>query len=205
MKGMIGVNLIPLATREAHQRARRIRRWIVVGAVVAALAALPVLWQVRQHARVAELIQLKQARAAQVAAVRAELDQANQSLAELNERIERANALRTKRSWAGLLALTVGCMPDEVWLTSVATEAATAAARQRRPAATGDKADPVVVVLNGARRVSLAGFALDHTHLYEFMARLNASAAFDRVQLLKAGKEPVLWSQAVRFELICTW
>lgn len=208
---MIGINLIPPAILNAHRRARRIRRWMVVSAVVAVLAVLPLLWQVRQHARAAELVRRKQTRATEVASVRAELDQVNRSLAELNERLERANALRTKRSWAGLLTLMATCLPDKVWLTSASTEAAAAAGKKQRvapaaPAPAGEQESaPAVVGLDGARRLSLAGFALDHAEVYEFMARLDASAVFDGVQLLKADKEPVLWSQAVRFELICTW
>jgi glucan phosphorylase len=100
---VIGVNLIPSDVLLAHRRVRRIRRWIMVSVAVAALAVLPVLWRVRQHARVAELTKVQQTRTAQVAAVRAELDRVTASLTDLNERIERANALKTKRSWAGLL------------------------------------------------------------------------------------------------------
>ncbi len=204
---MIGVNLIPPAILEAHRRARRIRLWIVAVALTAGAAALPVLWQVRQHARVAELTTLKQARAAETAAVRAELSAAAQSLADLNDRIERADALRTKRSWAGLLSLLAQCLPQEVWLTSVATDAPPPAAAGRRtsPTPSGKQDQPKVVVLDGAGRATLAGYAVGHEQLYDFMARLKAAQAFDRIDLVKADKEEVLWSRAVRFELVCTW
>ena len=204
---MIGVNLIPPAILEAHRRARRIRLWIVAVALTAGAAALPVLWQVRQHARVAELTTLKQARAAETASVRAELSAAAQALADLNDRIERADALRTKRSWAGLLSLLAQCLPEEVWLTSVATDAPPPAAAGRRtsPTPSGKQDQPKVVVLDGAERATLAGYAVGHEQLYDFMARLKAAQAFDRIDLVKADKEEVLWSRAVRFELVCTW
>jgi Tfp pilus assembly protein PilN len=130
-----------------------------------------------------------------------------QSLADLNDRIERANALRTKRSWAGLLSLVAQCLPQEVWLTSVATDAPPPAAARRRtsPRASEKQDHPTVVVLDGARRAALAGYALGHEQLYDFMARLKAAQAFDRIDLVKADKEDVLWARAVRFELLCTW
>ncbi len=204
---MTGVNLIPASILEAHRRARRLHLWVVAVTLTAAVAALPVLWQVRQHARVAELTTLKQARTAQSASVRAELSATAQSLADLNDRIERANALRTKRSWAGLLSLVAQCLPQEVWLTSVATDAPPPAAARRRtsPRASEKQDHPTVVVLDGARRAALAGYALGHEQLYDFMARLKAAQAFDRIDLVKADKEDVLWARAVRFELLCTW
>ena len=61
------------------------------------------------------------------------------------------------------------------------------------------------MVLDGARRAALAGYALGHEQLYDFMARLKAAQAFDRIDLVKADKEDVLWARAVRFELLCTW
>jgi Tfp pilus assembly protein PilN len=204
---VIGVNLIPSDVLLAHRRVRRIRRWIMVCVVAAALAALPVLWRVGQHARVAELAKVQRIRTAQVAAVRVELDRVTASLTDLNERIERANALRTKRSWAGLLSVAVQCMPEEVWLTSVATEAPASTGKQKHsaPSAAKEEEQSAVVVLEGARQLKLDGFALEHSYVYDFMGRLKASAVFDDVELLKAGKEPILWSQAVRFELLCTW
>ena len=98
-------------------------------------------------------------------------------------------------------------VPEEVWLTSLATDASPISLKPRKnhPAPTTSEDQPAVVVLDGASRLALTGYAVRHKQVYEFMARLKESAAFERVDLLKADKEQVLWSEAVRFELMCTW
>lgn len=212
---MIGVNLIPSAVLRARQRSRRIRRWIVAAVVAAALSAMPVLAELRQHARHAELLQRKEADTAKLADARANLQTVGTSLRQLRDSIERANMLRTRRCWAGLLTRIVQCMPEEVWLTSLATEVPKDSGaslrrqigkKQPAAAANAQEIEPRnVVTLAGARSLTLEGFAVDHEQLYEFMTRLKQSDTFPRVELVKAGKEPVLRSQGVRFELTCTW
>ena len=204
---MIGVNLIPPRVLAARKRGRRIRQWLVVTAIVAAVSAIPILLELRQQARLAALQERKQLAEARLSATRAGLAELTQSLTELNDRIERADRLRTKRPWATLLALIVRQMPQEVWLTSLSTgepeEAASATPGLSGTVAASEKEE--VVVMEGARKIDLAGFAVDHEHLYDFMTRLKESRAFAQVELVKAGKEPVLCSRAVRFELTCRW
>ena len=207
---MIAVNLVPPHVLAARKRTRKVRAWSIAVAAVAALSAVPALLEVRDQARLDKLLSQKDRHESRVQSAREELAEAMRSLTELNERIERANTLRTKRSWAALFDLVVGSMPDEVWLTSVDTgqpsSAGPASKRTRGPPTADTSGDtPGVVVLDGAGGIVLAGFAVDHEHLYDFMARLKASKAFAAVELNKGVKEPVLRSQAVRFELNCTW
>lgn len=204
---MIGVNLIPPGVLAARKRGRRIRQWVVVTAIVAAVSAVPILLEWRQQARLVALQERKQQADARLGAVRAELAELTHSLTELNDRIERADRLRTKRPWAALLSLIVRQMPEEVWLTSLGTggpqEAAGAKPGLSGTVAASEQGE--VVVMEGARKIDLAGFAVDHEHLYNFMTRLKESRAFGQVELVKAGKEPLLRSRAVRFELTCRW
>ncbi|HUU84475.1 MAG TPA: PilN domain-containing protein [Phycisphaerae bacterium] len=212
---MIGVNLIPAGVLRARRRRRRIRHWTVAALVAAAISAVPVLLQVRQHARQARLVERREATSAELANVRASVETVGTSLRRLGEGIERADTLRTRRSWAGLLARVVQCMPDEVWLTSLATETPQDSARASRGKVAPQQAAPAsstpgaetssVAILAGARRLALQGFAVNHEQLYEFMTRLKGSRSFSGVELVKAGKEPVLRSRGVRFELTCTW
>lgn len=205
---MTGVNLIPCDILAAHLRRRRIRLWIGVGAAVAAVASMPAIWQISRRARQAELSDRKAALTTEVAGLRADVTRVNQALADLNERIERADALRSKRPWAGLLALTAECMPQEVWLTGLTTDSASGRSTKKRRTtdkAKSEKGEPEIVVLEGASRLTIDGFALEHQHVYDFMARLKGSNAFSSVQMVKGDKEPVLWSEAVRFRLICSW
>ncbi len=211
---MTGVNLIPYSVLGARRRSRRIRQWTVVVVIAAAVAAVPVLVELRQHALSAKLVERQQIGTAKLAEVRAELEEVNVSLRQLRDGIERANTLRTRRPWAGLLTRIVSCMPQEVWLTSIGTEAPESRSRARpappvgKPGAHSDENEmpsATVVTMAGAQRLDLAGFALDHEQLYEFMTRLKRSETFGRVELVMAGKQPVLRSEGVRFELTCTW
>ncbi len=204
---MIGVNLIPTQIVEAHRRSRRIRWWLGVVVVVGGVSALPVLWQVRQHTRAARLMQRKSELTRQTAQVREELAELAKKLTALDERIERANALRTKRSWASLLSMVTACMPEQMWLVGMNAAAGPSGA----PGNTGrgpsgkQEAQPQVVVLDGARRLDLVGYAVEHEQVYDFMTRLKESGAFGQVDLTKADTEDILSSQAVRFELVCSW
>lgn len=204
---MIGVNLIPPELLAARRRTRRIRLWAGVVAAVGAIAVVPIGWQVNRRARIADLDRAKNALVAEANSVQGELDQVTQALSDLNERIERAAALKTKRPWASLLTMITQAMPEELWLFSIQTthDTTRAAAELPDPSGQDQAQEPVVVVMGGATRMDLQGFAVDHERLYDFMSRLKDSQAFTRVDLVKANKEPVLWSQAVRFELICIW
>ncbi len=211
---MTGVNLIPSSVLGARRRSRRIRQWTVVAVIAAAVAAVPVLLELRQHALSAKLVERQQIGTAKLAEVRAALEEVDVSLRQLRDGIERADTLRTRRPWGGLLTRIVSCMPQEVWLISIGTESPKAGSRARpaplasKPRANADEHgmhSGTVVTMAGARRLDLAGFALDHEQLYEFMTRLKRSETFQRVELVKAGKQPVLRSEGVRFELTCTW
>lgn len=204
---MMGVNLIPAELLAAHQRARRIRLWSGIVATIGAVSAVPTVWQMNQRAQATRLSETKSALILETATVRAELERVTGELADLNERIERAATLSTKRSWAGLLTLITRAMPEEIWLSSIVTKTQTPGPAPT-PAPTKDPnqpPEPSVVVMDGATRLDLQGFAIDHERLYDFMSRLKTSQVFARVDLIKATKEPVLWSEAVRFELTCTW
>lgn len=211
---MTGVNLIPSSVLGARRRSRRIRQWAVASVIAAAMAAVPMLVELRQRALSDKLVERQQIGTAKLAEVQTELDEVSVSLRQLRDAIERADTLRTRRPWGGLLTSIVSCMPEEVWLSSIGTEAPSTGSRVRpaapigKPAAKSDENETpsaTVVTMAGARRLDLAGFALDHEQLYEFMTRLKRSETFGRVELVMAGKQPVLHSEGVRFELTCTW
>ncbi|MCH7812807.1 MAG: PilN domain-containing protein [Planctomycetes bacterium] len=204
---MIGVNLIPQDVLLARRRSRRIRLWLTATAIAAGLGAVPVVLELQRQGRADTLTDQRAKVKVELATVRDELTELNRSLALLNDRLDRAEALRTKRPWAALLTSITRSMPDQVWLSSMATGMENVSARRpaRAPAesAPGDK--PKVVRMDGARKIDLTGYALDHEHLYEFMTGLKQSQLFATVDLVKAGKEPLLRSRAVRFQLSCVW
>ena len=200
---MTGINLIPTHLLLARRRSRHLRRWLVALVVTAGASVLPVLAFVGQQARLSSLSQQQAVLNGQITERRDDLLAVDQLATELEQRCERARMLQTKRSWPGLLLLVVESMPPQVWLTSLQV---VGPQNQRWPGGKGPDHDQnQVVMMEGPRQLNLAGFALDHQHLSDFITQLNRSGAFDRVQRIKAQKEPIFQARAVRFELSCYW
>ena len=215
---MIGVNLIPSEVLVRHAVRRRIRRWGVACALLAGAAMVPVVIEARQQAQVERLkLELMDVED-KVGDLRGQLSTTAQTVLDLDAELARARALRTKRSWSGLLALLSTCQPQEVWLTSVATDPPQPKASRVERSTFQDKtggAGPrtaesgpetrAVVVLEAPTRLRLEGFALNHERLYDLMSALKESGSFSVVELVSAGMEPVLQGRAVRFVLSCEW
>ncbi len=189
--------------------------------MLAGSALLPVLVESRQQAHFERLKLRAGDTETKLSVVRGQVATTAQAVADLDTELARANALRTKRSWAALLRLVGACLPEEVWLTSIATdppqprasgriqvsrdragEAGKGGAPGNGP---GNAADSGVVVLEAPTKLRLEGFALDHKALYDLISGLKGSGSFSEVKLLIAGMEPVLQGRAVRFVLTCAW
>lgn len=204
---MTSVNLLSPAVRFARQRARRIRRWTLILCMAGAGAAIPLAIDFVHQARAASLERRITPLEKNLADTRKKLSAASQRCEHLSVQLTRADSLRSKRSWAGLLALIAARTPEEVWLSEVQS---IEAERRTQPAAaaaakpgTGDTENTVMLEGPGALRIS--GFAVDHDWLYEFISRLKNTQVFDRVDMLQAGKERIAQAEAVRFVLVCAW
>ena len=195
----------------ARQRARRVRRWLLVVAAVTLVSGIPATLDLVNTARAAVLER-------QIAPVLARLTTTQNGLQnaltrhkDLSTWIAQADALRTKRSWTGLFLAVTQRMPDEVWLIAtetidpVAEPSRRKSSASRGPTTGAEPEEPLTVMLDGPAGIRITGYALDHDWLYEFMSRLNSARLFTYVELVQAGKEPVLEGQAVRFVLECAW
>jgi hypothetical protein len=204
---MVTVNLLPPGIIHRRLRRRRLRRWAVVVAVVAGLATIPIGLDLVQAARAAALDRRVAPARQKLAATREHVKTLSLECQELKARIARADALRAKRRWAGLLTAITGQMSDELWLDS----AETVAHRAEEPARRGSKhssgavKDGEVVTIPGPTHLKLTGYALRHERLYEFMSALKGTGVFKTIELTQAGQEPVLQGTAVRFVIECAW
>ena len=213
---MIGVNLIAPDVRRIQAVKRRLRQWLTVAAPIAALALLPSATEWHRRGKVDTQRRQLAAVDAELRGLRREVIASAAAVSTMESEFARARALRTKRSWAGLLSILSASMPEEVWLTSFSTDRSPEAPGLKtiRAAPPGDPTTPgsvpaggelPVVVLQAATRIELTGFALNHERLYDLMSRLKEDGTFSNVELLKAGMEPVLEGHAVRFTLACGW
>jgi Tfp pilus assembly protein PilN len=213
----VGINLIPAPLRLHEARRRRTTRWGLTVLIAATLSALAIGATLNRQATAAELRAQQRALEANLHATRTRLSEATETCHRLNAEMQRADALRSKRCWSGLMGLFARCLPGEIWLTSLATEPplpvqGSGFRVQGSPASPlvggalpgGQAAEPVT--LSAPTSLNLRGYALDHDALYAFISALKQSGAFSRVELLgKAGAEPIMRGTAVRFELTCGW
>jgi Tfp pilus assembly protein PilN len=207
---MIGVNLIPARTYTARAGKRRLRVWGVTVALALAANTLPFLVNSWNVAKAGELREEHQSLSRQVTEVQKEVGSTAAEAATLLGRIERARALKTKRSWSAMFTMIGACLPEEAWLTSIATDpsAPSGAGRPPRLPASGPvkKSNEMQTVrIDAPEKLKIVGHAADHAQLYAFMANLKATNVFASVDLVRSGEKLVADRSAVAFELTCGW
>lgn len=210
---MIAVDLMPAAVRLRQTRKRRVRRWLAIAASSAVLGAVPVSLELVHRHQLDELEQRRMVLEQDMASTEQALQLAASTTRHYTEQIVQANALRTKRSWAGMLGMIGQAMPQRVWLSSVSTKppspgapgAASEQHRRNTPLQSNARPEHPHVVLQGPRDLEILGYAVDHADLYAFMTALKEWGSFLEVELTSSGNEPTLRGNAVRFTLDCRW
>ena len=223
---MVTVNLIPEKVQAAQFRRRHFKRWTACLIVTTGVATVPAVGHWMQHLRIDELRAQSDKLQTDLAAARAELKTATAVANDAYLRIERAKALRSKRSWSAMLAFIGTCLPKDCWLTSLATdpEVPSTAPLARKaappPAIPGTPLPekPAVVILDTPRKLRMMGEATDATQPLSFVTRLKESQVFREVILERSINTSPHGSRAVgltrenveeksnfRFELICEW
>jgi len=207
---MIGVNLIPTPILAARAAKRHLKGWCLVIAAALAANAVPLVADVLSAARAAELRHERDGLSQEVTKARQEADATTAEAGELLARLERAKALRSKRAWSAMFALIGACLPDEAWLTSIATDppAPSGAGQARRSLGKrpqdGGKA-PDTITIDAPRKLKIVGYVRDHALLYTFMSSLKGTGIFTAVELIRSGEQRVGDDIAVGFELTCEW
>jgi Tfp pilus assembly protein PilN len=209
---MIAINLVDESVLLLRRRSRHIRRWVLAVLGAAVLGVFPVGVEYSRNRRLQSLEGEQEEIVLSTQTVRATLNELDTDIRTLETQVSRADALRAKRSWSGLLGLVSDTLPDAVWLVSLATDPAIAPSGERNfipkeDKTPGDKEKPsrTVVTLEAPRALNLQGFALEHRYLYEFMTKLKATNAFSEVTLTRLAEQPVLGGNAVRFDILCRW
>ncbi len=202
---MISVNLLSAETVLSQRCSRRIRTWTATALIAAILAAVPVSLDIVNSARAAVFEGRTKPLLQESNASQAKLSTLTNQCSELATQISRADSLRRKRCWSGLLQLIGTQMPAEVWLTDIAT--IQAESQTTYPDQTTDDKNKASqpVMLDGPQGIRLTGYSIEHEQLYEFMSSLKAMTQFGNVELEQTGTEPVLQGTAVRFVLRCDW
>lgn len=210
---MIQVNLIPAHVQLGQMRRQRLRVWAAGNAVVAVAVIVPFALEWLNQARAEELqarnVEVQQQLSAAAANLRAVRDEAEQ----LHLQIRRADALRSKRAWSGMLGLIAGCMPPGSWLTQLATDppaprgAGGAATPRSSPtiSPTTKAATPPVVTIEAPRKLRLIGYASTAAEPLTLVTNLKDTGVFARVTLERSQLDHVNERAAFRFEVVCEW
>jgi len=207
---MTAVDLMPAAVRSRQARRRRVRHWVTAAISSACLGAIPVSLELVNRHRLDDLEHRRRGVEQEMASTEQALQQTEAGARKYSDQIIQADALRTKRSWAGLLQMIGQSMTQRVWLTSVATKAPNerSGAEQRRRGPQGpatQNPERPDIVLEGPRHLEIVGYAVDHADLYVLMTELKERGSFLDVDLTSSGHEPTLRGSAVRFTLECRW
>lgn len=205
------VNLIPLEIRETGRRRRRIRAW--AGACTVSLACLlvPLVMERVQRARAEALGQQETQLQSALVEAREALRTTTAESTRLQGQLDRARALRSKRTWSAMFGVVGRAMPPGTWLTSLGTDPAkprgqgTGGTIAPSPAAAAAPAGDTTITIESPTRLRITGFAADHGELFAFVAGLRDSGVFSEVTQNYARMEPVLQGQAVAFEVVCEW
>ncbi len=206
---MITVNLIPKRVQVAQVRRRHIRGWTLINLVAGVSVAVPVCLDRVQKAKAQELQSQRTLLTGELTAMRQQLTVVERQAEDASLQIQRADALRSKRAWSGMLALIGSVMPPQCWLTRVATDpdAPRRGPSRRAPAV---KHAPVgkaslQVVIEAPRKLQLVGRAIDASDPLAFVTNLKATGVFHRVSLEGASREPGGRDSHFRFEIVCEW
>ncbi len=210
MTCMCSVNLLPAQLVAAHARRRHVRRWIVVCLAVLAVLSVPVGLEWYRVARAAELDVAYTRLNEERRSVEAELTEVSTTSRETFLQLERARALRSKRSWSGIIALLAATMPEGCWLVELATDPSAPLGQQvRKPAPAPKDAAPdhviPTVTIEAPRKLRIVGFASNAGEPLAFVSRLKEAAVFTRVDLKRTQREPMADGFYFRFELVCEW
>lgn len=203
------VNLVPALRSSARARTRRRGAWITVCAAVSVLlgigwgthlVACQALARLSQHVRALELRRTT---------LETRLSEANRARTELLDKLELIAGARRPQPWARRLLDLVQAAPDGVFLTSLnvaATSAADPNAGRTNRTARKEGTPPdasAPAPRTEEQTVRLAGYALDHAALLQFVDALRAVPAWRNADLVRANREPYGSGLAVAFQLDC--
>jgi hypothetical protein len=182
---MNAVNLIPAPRRAARQSRRRLHRWVGAlvgwgGLVVAACVASHVSLG-RDHAVIASELATTRRR---ITDLNSRVNELRRTISQLLVQRDTALAISDHPDWSILLALLGQTTADHVVLRDIAL-----------------KPDPSRP--SGPILLTLRGFSDSQPAVSQFVLRLQQTELFDEVKLVRTGREPILNTSAVTFEIAC--
>jgi len=204
---MVSINFIPRQIRLSQLRRRHAVRWSAALIVSAVLLTVPLVYDWIRRTEAATLQEEVTLRQTELEQIRKELRALTSESSELTLQIERANRLRTKRAWSGLLGSIGECLPGDAWLTSVATDppSPTDSGKPATPAKRPGEGTSKQLVLDAPRRLKISGTGIDPAGPHVFVNKLKQTGMFASVVLERSARDASPDSPHFQFHVVCEW
>ena len=205
----IDLNLIPRSILDAQIRRRHMRIWATsLAPALGLLAVFAGLNWVRQS-RAADAAETAEMLAAELQQARAEVRGLTAAVSETSLQLERAGALRSKRSWSGLMGLLAQVRPDDVWFVGLATDPAAPAATRgvstpQSPQA-GKPVEVRPVMIDAPRKLRISGYSVSPTGPVALVSNLKKENVFARVILERSLRDADEQSPRFHFDVLVEW
>ncbi|WP_428937609.1 pilus assembly protein PilM [Fontivita pretiosa] len=212
MSAAASVDLTPMQRKVAVCRRRRRRRWITAAAIYSTLVlgsggAVHSLWRhgLKDPCDTGDLPRIQ----TRVADLERTLKDLKRQLLQAQTLRQTALALSDQPDWSILLALLGRTVGQDVTLRAVqlqtkAAGSAGASALSGASAISGATSGGWAHASNGDVTIAIRGVGRTQPGVAQFVLRLQQTGLFDDVRLLRTGREPLLDTTAVAFELTCT-
>lgn len=206
----ISINLIPESVRWAQHRRRLLSRWAVALSLVIGSLLVPFAIDRHEQGRAERLRTQHERMQGELADLRVQVQEATGQAERMAHQLRRAQAVLAKRRWTGVLWLIAQTMPDQCWLTSVATDPVkpspgSLANSTKRLVKTSGSVEENVTLVDTPRRLRISGFSVDAFRPHRLVRRLKRSGSFERVALEGVERELVRGEEFFRFDLTCEW
>lgn len=206
---MAKINLIPDAIVGRQLRRVHLRRASFLAGAAMLLLLTAAAFDGWDQARVRKLQAHVIDAESRVGQMRQEVQKLAVQADDLQLRIQRADALRSKRAWSSVLALLSRALPNGCWLTSVATVPPRPGRTVGAPTATlaskPEGKTRASMTIDAPRKLTLTGYAGEDADPVKFVTRLKESGAFREVTLMGTRRETLPLGPYFHFEVVCEW
>ncbi len=202
------VNLLPAAYEVRCRRARRLRSWVVLGAMLLALQVTAAVALREMGTKTRDLQQGLMVAENQQQSLKKRIQGLAAQQADLDKQLELAEHLNRKHRWSELLSHLSDTLPPTVVLVGCESNPPKSTAKGQegasvRPAADKGKgpAEPADV----ATGLVITGVATDHGAVAALLRKLNESGKLGRCSLESTQRQAYLKGEGVFFTIRTQW
>lgn len=202
------LNLIPEAAQVSAARRHRLVKWAAAASCSMLAVFIPLTMDVLQRADLRRLQNRNSRLQSELDQARGALRSITGELAQVRLQSQRAEVIRKKRAWSGLLALFADALPARCWITSLATDPPAGAntAQAQPPTGVPKPSDkPPLTTVEAPRKLRLSGYAADASLPHVFVKTLKETSVFAQVNLQKSIRETTGDGACFRFDVECEW